>query len=163
MHRRRVRPGANVRESTTEREGQQVPQTLNWNYSNLKNVIHAVTLYVLCSSVRIIHITGSFIPSLMSLIHVCIMYCQTWNQVHLPTPPACLYHCFILNMYQSFEWMSDARSGSPLDDSQHLTSITMLEYTLQCTYLLRVQSVQAQMLQSCTPQYYQTPTCTHKI
>ena len=31
-----------------------------------------------------------------------------------------LYSC--MNLYQSFEWMYDARSGSPLDDSQYLTS-----------------------------------------
>ena len=34
----------------------------------------------------------------------------------------------LLNMYQSFEWMYDTRSGSPLDDSQNLTS----KYRSQC-------------------------------
>ena len=28
-------------------------------------------------------------------------------------------------MYQLFEWMYDPRSGSPLDDSQHLTSTSI--------------------------------------
>ena len=42
---------------------------------------------------------------------IAYVYCQTWNQVHFPTPPACLYHCFILNLYHS-AWAYERRRHS---------------------------------------------------
>ena len=32
----------------------------------------------------------------------------------------------VLNVYHSFEWMHHARSGSPLNDYQHLTTISLI-------------------------------------
>ena len=41
----------------------------------------------------------------------------------------------VLNVYHSFEWTHHARSGSPLDDYQHLTSIIL---TCTCMIMLLV-------------------------
>ena len=50
------------------------------------------------------------------IISSCLQLCTSPNIT-------CMCKVLVLNVYHSFEWTHHARSGSPLDDYQHLTSI----------------------------------------